>query len=96
MRLFLALDIDAQIRDRILRFVDGVRNFVPEARWMPAESLHVTLKFIGEQPEAVAESIQQSLKTISAPPVELHFHGVRILSHRELCPSLLGGYRRRT
>jgi 2'-5' RNA ligase len=73
MRLFLALDIDAPIRDRILRFVDGVRNFAPEARWMSPESLHITLKFIGEQPEAVAGSIKESLKTISAPPMNLHF-----------------------
>jgi 2'-5' RNA ligase len=35
--------------------VDGVRNFSPDARWVKAESLHVTLKFIGEQPQASAE-----------------------------------------
>ena len=51
MRLFVALDIDEDIRGRIARFLDGVRGFAPDARWVRPESLHVTLKFIGEMPE---------------------------------------------
>ena len=50
MRLFIALDIADDIRERIARFMDGVREFAPDARWVRPESLHVTLKFIGEQP----------------------------------------------
>jgi len=33
MRLFVALDIDDPIRERIARFVVGLRNFAPDARW---------------------------------------------------------------
>ena len=51
MRLFVALDIDDPIRERIARFVEGVRNFAPDGRWAKEESLHVTLKFIGERLE---------------------------------------------
>jgi len=75
MRLFLALDIDDAIRERIARFVDGVRNFAPEARWVKAESLHVTLKFIGEQPEAALDRIQQALADVRVPTIEIHFRG---------------------
>lgn|ERR1700756_1986029 len=73
MRLFLALDIDDPIRDRITRFVDGVRNFSPNARWVKAESLHVTLKFIGEQPDDAVEKIKQALKDVSAATTEIKF-----------------------
>lgn len=73
MRLFIALDIDDAIRQRIARFVEGVRSFAPHARWVKEESLHVTLKFVGEQPDATLEAIQQSLSTISAPPCEIQF-----------------------
>ena len=73
MRLFLALDIDAPIRERLARFVEGVRNFAPDARWMQPESLHVTLKFIGEQPDAAAEQVKQSMATLAAPALEIHF-----------------------
>ena len=52
MRLFVALDIDDSASAvRIARFLDGVRGFTPDARWVRPESLHVTLKFIGEKPE---------------------------------------------
>lgn len=75
MRLFLALDIDDPIRERITRFVDGVRNFSPDARWVKAESLHVTLKFIGEQPDDAVEKIKQALKDVSAVATEIQFRG---------------------
>ena len=75
MRLFIALDIDDAIRERIARFVDGVRNFAPDARWMKPESLHVTLKFIGEQPDAAVENVKKELATISTGTTEIKFSG---------------------
>lgn len=75
MRLFIALDIDDAIRERITRFVDGVRNFAPDARWVKPESLHITLKFIGEQPEATLDRIRQSLTKVQVPTAEIRFRG---------------------
>ena len=75
MRLFLALDIDDAIRERIIRFVDGVRNFAPDGRWVKPESLHVTLKFIGEQPEAALDRIKQAMIEVQVPAAELNFRG---------------------
>ena len=49
MRVFVALDIDDAIRQRLQLFLDGVRGFAPDARWVRPESMHVTLKFIGEK-----------------------------------------------
>jgi RNA 2',3'-cyclic 3'-phosphodiesterase len=75
MRLFIALDIDDAIRERIARFVEGVSTFAPDARWARPESLHVTLKFIGEQPEAAVEQIKNALATVPASPADIHFRG---------------------
>ena len=75
MRLFIALDIDEDIRQRISRFVEGVCNFAPDARWMKPESMHVTLKFIGEQPEETFESMKKSLTELSPAGTEIHFKG---------------------
>ncbi|HKV76486.1 MAG TPA: RNA 2',3'-cyclic phosphodiesterase [Candidatus Sulfotelmatobacter sp.] len=75
MRLFIALDIDDLIRERITRFVDEVRNFSPDARWVKPESLHVTLKFIGEQPYDAIEEIKQALKDVPAATAEIKFSG---------------------
>jgi RNA 2',3'-cyclic 3'-phosphodiesterase len=75
MRVFVALDIEETIRQRIALFMDGVREFAPDARWVRAESLHVTLKFIGERsPEAVGR-IKEVLSGIQAEGVELTFQG---------------------
>ena len=75
MRLFVALDIDPQIRGRIARFLDGVREFAPDVRWVHAESLHLTLKFIGEQPDGRLSIIQGALAEIHSPATGLNFHG---------------------
>jgi 2'-5' RNA ligase len=77
MRIFIALDIDDAIRNRISRFVDGVSGFAPDARWVKPESLHLTLKFIGEQPEPSVEPIQQALSGLQASASEIHFGGYR-------------------
>jgi RNA 2',3'-cyclic 3'-phosphodiesterase len=75
MRLFLALDIPDAIRDRISRFVEGVSGFAPDARWAKPESLHVTLKFIGEQPDSAVEQISHALSPIESSAPEIHFRG---------------------
>ncbi len=75
MRLFIALDIDDVIRQRITRFMEGVRDFAPDARWVRPESLHITLKFVGEKPEAAAKQIEQALQIIRIAPFDLTFRG---------------------
>jgi 2'-5' RNA ligase len=73
MRLFVALDIDDSIRERLVRFIEGVNPFAPEARWVKPESMHVTLKFIGEQPDDAVASIKQALQQISPGTINIHF-----------------------
>ena len=75
MRLFIALDLDDAIRGRIARFLDGVRGFAPDARWARPESLHVTLKFIGERPEEDVEKIKRAMETIGVDAFEMTFRG---------------------
>jgi 2'-5' RNA ligase len=75
MRLFVALDIDDPIRDRITRFLDGVRGFAPEARWVRPESLHVTLKFIGEKSNDETDKIKRALQMIVADGFQMNIRG---------------------
>ena len=73
MRLFVALDIAADIRARIQRFVEGISGFAPEVRWVRPESLHVTLKFIGEKPDETVEKIKLALSSVRSKPLEIAF-----------------------
>ena len=75
MRIFVALDIAVPIRERIQRFMEGVREFAPDARWVRAESLHVTLKFIGEKPGQTVEAIKSDLAGIQAAAFEFTIRG---------------------
>jgi 2'-5' RNA ligase len=75
MRVFVALDIDDAVRSRIATFLDGVRGFAPDVRWVRPESLHVTLKFIGEKPEEEVKKIKQALETIAAGAFEMSYRG---------------------
>jgi RNA 2',3'-cyclic 3'-phosphodiesterase len=82
MRLFVALDIPDIIRSRIATFMDGLRNFVPDARLVTAESLHVTLKFIGEFPEQRLEELKKALATIGGQPFEISFRSAGFFTPR--------------
>src|SRR5208282_569788 len=75
MRIFIALDIDEAIRGRLARFLEGVRGFAPDARWVRPESLHVTLKFIGEKPAEKVDEITRALAAIRYEPFDLSFRG---------------------
>ena len=75
MRVFVALDIDDAIRERLEQFLDGVRGFAPEVRWVRPESMHVTLKFIGEKSSEAVDEIKQALGGIRAGSIEISLHG---------------------
>jgi 2'-5' RNA ligase len=75
MRVFVALDIEAAIRQRIQRFVEGVSGFAPDARWVRPESLHITLKFIGEKPIETVEEIKRVLSGIRTEAIEITIRG---------------------
>jgi len=71
MRLFVALDIDADIRDRIADFRNQMRPLAPDVRWVGPETFHVTLHFLGET-RKLAE-IQSALQTVKGAPITLTF-----------------------
>jgi len=72
IRLFVALDFPADVRDRLA----GLGGGVPGARWTDSENLHLTLRFIGEVPEDTAADIDQALSEIEAPGFDLVLDGV--------------------
>jgi|SRR5580765_2626169 len=75
MRVFVGIDLDDEIRTKIARLLAGVCGFAPDARWVRPESLHVTLKFIGEQkPEQVA-AITERLQLVKGKSAEIRFAG---------------------
>jgi RNA 2',3'-cyclic 3'-phosphodiesterase len=75
MRVFIALDIDDAIRALLEQFLDGVRGFAPDVRWVRPDSMHVTLKFVGEKSSGAVEEIKQVLGAIRAGAIDISFCG---------------------
>jgi len=75
MRIFIGIDLDPEVRGRIARFLEGVQGFAPEARWVRPESLHITLKFIGEQPPERVEAISERLRRVEGSELEIRSGG---------------------
>lgn len=76
IRLFVAIEPPEEVRVLIARLSGGV----PGARWVEPSSYHVTLRFIGEVPEDVAEDIHAALETCRSPSFALALGGIGVFS----------------
>ena len=76
MRIFIALDIPAEIRARLTEYMERARALAPEARWARVEGLHVTLKFVGQVSDATVEQIKTALASIKTAPFTVRFEGI--------------------
>lgn len=72
MRTFIALPLPDQIRDGLAKIQEGI----PAGRLVDAENLHVTLVFLGDQPEGALEELHDSLEVLRAPSFDLTIHGL--------------------
>jgi 2'-5' RNA ligase len=69
-RLFVALDLPDRVRDGLTAW--GEAELIdPALRAVPAESLHVTLVFLGHREAAEAEAIAAVVRETVAPPALL-------------------------
>jgi 2'-5' RNA ligase len=77
-RLFVALPIPEAVADLLLDLEDGPDNL----RWVHADQLHLTLRFIGEVDGAAAEDIAAALSSIAFAAFPLRLHGTGCFAHR--------------
>jgi 2'-5' RNA ligase len=79
LRLFVALELPDEVRRRIAMLSAGL----PDARWVAPESLHITLRFIGEVDEYVAEDIDSELVGVRGRPVTISLDGLGCFESRD-------------
>ena len=80
MRLFVALDIPKEIRERIKTYMSLLQREVPGVKWVRPEGLHVTLKFIGNTDKM--EAIKRELQSVKSVPLEVRFRGAGFFTPR--------------
>jgi RNA 2',3'-cyclic 3'-phosphodiesterase len=77
VRLFIAIEIPENIRTGFASLLKEFRSVSPQVKWVRAENLHVTLKFLGETEPAKLGALQNLLSAVrSAEPVSLEFRGL--------------------
>lgn len=74
IRLFAGLPVPEELAPAI----EAIQRGVPAARWRTREQYHITLAFIGEVAEPVAEEIDSNLGMIRLAPFDLQLTGAGI------------------
>jgi 2'-5' RNA ligase len=99
MRVFIAIDVPNEIRQRLAAIQDQLRPASTAARWVSTDSIHITLKFLGEIPEERRTDIDSALTGLTWLPMSVSVRGVgffpgvrspRILWAGVECPTMEG------
>ncbi|HEX2060682.1 MAG TPA: RNA 2',3'-cyclic phosphodiesterase [Thermoanaerobaculia bacterium] len=76
MRLFIATNFPGDVLHELNERVSKLKPRLPAASWVREETQHLTFAFLGEQPEALVETIATPLTTALAavPRFEARLH----------------------
>jgi 2'-5' RNA ligase len=69
VRLFVALEIPFEVRENFAELIRELRTIAPREKWVRAENLHVTLKFIGEIAPEKTDPIRQALASVRSDSI---------------------------
>tara|TARA_B100000315_G_C14587885_1_gene594124 strand:- start:1902 stop:2444 length:543 start_codon:yes stop_codon:yes gene_type:complete len=87
LRLFVGLELSETVKSEIGLISSGL----PNARWVRRENLHLTLHFIGDVDEGVAEDIDAALAEIVSPPFDLKLDGIGCFETRNKVRAVWAG-----
>lgn len=76
MRLFIAIDIPEQIKDELQKNVKILQRSCDGGKFSPRENYHITLAFLGEQPESRVKDITAAMDCCNAKPFLLTISGL--------------------
>jgi 2'-5' RNA ligase len=62
LRLFVAMDISGDARELLSETIESFRHRIEGARWVKAQNLHMTLKFIGDYGEEGMERLSNEIR----------------------------------
>ena len=76
MRVFIAVELPNEIRKALGDVQRALRPLTDTARWVAPESIHITLKFIGEVPEKRIDEIDAAFTGLTWKPFTVTVRGV--------------------
>ena len=75
MRVFIAVDLPIEIRNALAEIQRELRPTSHAARWVNPDSIHITLKFIGEVPDSRLDEIHGALAGLTWIPFTVTIRG---------------------
>jgi 2'-5' RNA ligase len=80
LRLFIGIELDDRVRASSAAIADSIKRQLGrriDARWVPAENLHITLWFIGNVAEERADEIRRAVdRPLVTGAFDLHIAGL--------------------
>ena len=78
IRAFVAILLEDAVREAVAAAVERLRPLGGSVAWVPAANLHLTLQFLGEQPEERLAAAEAALHDAAAgsAPIEAALHGI--------------------
>lgn len=76
MRVFIAVDLPTEVREALARVQHELEPVTDTARWVAPESIHITLKFIGEVAEKQIDDIDAAVTGLSWKSFAITVRGV--------------------
>lgn len=80
MRLFIAVDVDEQVRRQLASVQSQLRMALssPGVKWVNPESIHLTLKFLGDVPDREVPRVCRLTEEAAGrhPPFEIRVQGM--------------------
>lgn len=99
MRLFVAVELDQEVVERLARLVRELREALPDIRWARRESLHLTLRFLGEVDESRVDELSAVLEEAAGSvggAIRLEVEGLGTFGDRKRPRVVWAGVRERT
>ena len=76
IRSFVALPVPARQREQLAAYLAACSLVEPGLSWVPAENLHLTLRFLGSRTPEVLEALDAQLKDLRWPSFDLGVAGL--------------------
>jgi len=76
MRLFIAIELPEDIRQKVADLQRELKSVTTSARWVAPDSIHLTLKFLGETSEERIPEIDEALVGLTWKPFPVTVRGI--------------------
>jgi RNA 2',3'-cyclic 3'-phosphodiesterase len=83
LRVFLAVKLSPALSQQLFKLQQQLRETLPTITWVRRESIHLTLKFLGDVEPSMVEELKSAIEPIAKiqAPFKIEIHGLGVFPH---------------